>query len=414
MEDERAGGQLVGVDQPAEQLAPVDAAQHPLDLGGVHHLVAEYGGRLGDELDGVERAVGGGRGQHAPAGGRDHVHLDVGGTGTRQRVGDQVGVARHPGGGLGHGRVPYRAGGLGGFGQARLDLLAGLVGAGADHGVVCGGLDDLVPGEGEEGRAVAVRPQGAGPLGVVHDALGGGHALLEAEPDREHAGQDVAAHVAAQFAGDDRGGLVADVAADVLLQRGQRDRALVARGAAQPGGQPRVGRVVVGAGHGEHGVVAPAPGGHLGVVAERAADLIGHQQDVQAVVVAVEEELGADLGAVGGAPAEGVARDRAGHAPPQGRVLDARRGPGSAASGPRGRTCRAGSRSAWRRRASRRRPSPSAGCARWSRRSTGTRRAGSARAPRRAGRRRRGRRRGRGARAASPGSPRPRPSARRR
>ena len=97
----------------------------------------------------------------------------------------------------------------------------------------------------------------------------------------------------------------------------------LAGGAPQPGREPRVGRVVVGAGHREHRVAAPPPGRHLRVLAERAPDLVGHQQDVEAVVVAVEEELGAHLGAVGSAPAEGVAVDGAGNTAPQRRVLDA-------------------------------------------------------------------------------------------
>ncbi len=159
---------------------------------------------------------------------------------------------------------------------------------------------------------------------MVDRALGDGHPLLEPEPHRENTREDVAAHMAAQLAGDGGGDLVADVLAEVLVEGGDGDRAALGGGLPQPGGQLGVGRVVVGARHRQHRVRAPAFGRHLGVVAERAADPVRHQQDVQAVVVAVEEELGADLGAVRRTPVEGVAVDGAGHPAPQRRVLDAR------------------------------------------------------------------------------------------
>ncbi len=154
VEYQGARGEFVVVDLAAEELAAVDAAQDAFELRGVHALVAEDGRRLGDQLHGGGRTVGGGRDERGSLRRGHDVHLDQHRAVERQRVDDQVAVARDEFGGLGERRVPYRTRCLCGLGEAGGDLVAGLVGAGADDRVVRRRLDDLVPGEVQERRVV--------------------------------------------------------------------------------------------------------------------------------------------------------------------------------------------------------------------------------------------------------------------
>jgi hypothetical protein len=213
-----------------------------------------------------------------------------------------------------------------GLGQPGADLLRRLVRARADDRVVRRRLHDLAPGEREERRfqrRVVAAPAGEETLGVVDGPFGDGHGPLELRAHRQHAGQNVSAHVAAQLTADGLGHLVAGVRGDVLLDGGDVYAAAGALGRTQPRSEARVGRGVVGADHGEHRVGAPAVGRHPRVVGQRPVDHRGHQDHVEAVVVAVEEELGADRRAVGRFPAERVTGDGARHTAPEGGVLDA-------------------------------------------------------------------------------------------
>ena len=242
----------------------------------------------------------------------------------RRRVGDDGRPTRRRRAGrfqrLG-GEVPAE---LLGLGEADEDLRGDLVGGAAADRVVGRVLDHPAPREREELRGPRTAVQCRERLGVaLEPALGAGGGRLDVDPRGRDVHQDVRAGAGAHLSRPRRGGRRRAVAQRGAERRELDPHAVVLRvRALDHVDELRERRLVVGAVHREHRVVAEERPHRLDQRVDRVAELVRRDQEVGGVAVAGRKVLGAHRRAVDAAPLEHVIPHRGRDSAPHDGVVE--------------------------------------------------------------------------------------------
>ena len=190
-------------------------------------------------------------------------------------------------------------------------------------------LDHLPPRQGEERGRPGLRrdvERGERLRVALEERLGAAGRLLDVDPRAGHAHQHVGPRAGAHLAAPAR--IIGRERRRPRHVLGERADPHVRRSVhlvepAHQRGQLRDGRGVIGAVHGEHGVVAEPGPRPVHEARRRRLELIRNGEHARRIAVAGRQVLGAHPGAVGALPAERVAVDRGRHAAPYDGVGEA-------------------------------------------------------------------------------------------
>ncbi len=292
LERHRAAIDPVAVPCVVEHLSTVEATEQVVDLVPPQRLVEQDRLLAAELLGGKAASVGQLERDRLPLLGHQQLGLDEPGPRRRRGVDDRHGTAGHPAGNrTGRAAGECRADLLR-LGEPDEDLADDRIDAAAADGVVCAVLDHLSPRQGKEGSGPALRRQVERAQGLrvaLQERLRASGGLLDVDPRAGHAHQDVGACTGAHLAAPAR--IIRRQPwrlRHVLRQRADPHvrRLVHLVQAADQCGELGDRRGVVGAVHGEHGIVAEPGPRPVDEAVRRGREPIRHGEHAGGVAVA--------------------------------------------------------------------------------------------------------------------------------